>query len=153
VFKKQLPALAEAGHSVVALVGRDYDGRNVPGVRMVKHGWRTDLIGRFFALPSVLMAALRCKAKVYLIGNYELVFLAPILRAFTGAAVVYDAMEHWPDMIRQSPFVPRVLRRGVAACADMAERPFAVWCHTVLTADEGTAARYAWHALFTTFLQ
>ncbi|MHB8926886.1 MAG: glycosyltransferase family 4 protein [Bacillota bacterium] len=115
------------------------------GVRIIPHAWVGGLFRRIRYLPQVYHAAQEIGADAYWIGNFEVLPVAVYLKRKRGSRLVYDAMEHWPDMVRQSPFLPVGFRWLAAILVDWLDRILFVQADAVLTADTPTMHRYRAH--------
>lgn len=142
IFQKQLPALAQAGYDVVALITGHGDPWRLHGVLIKPMGWQGGLMRRMRYLPDVVRQAVREQADCYIFGNFELLLAGALLKLCTGAYTVYDAMEHFPDMMRQSPFMKPWLRPLLAAAVDAVERTMRRLNDLILTADAPTVRRF-----------
>lgn len=142
IFQKQLPALAEAGYKVVALItgrGEPYD---LHGVCVKPMGWEGGLFRRWRHLYDVFRKGRAEQADCYFFGNFEIIPVAVMLKLLTGTRLVYDAMEHYPDMMRASRKVWRIIREPLAVMVDGIERASRSCMDLIITADEATMWRF-----------
>jgi len=142
IFQKQLPALADKGYEVVALITGECSAYTLHGVSIKPMGWQGGLNRRWRYLYDVFCKGISEQADCYFFGNFELIPTAIMLKIFTGARLVYDAMEHYPDMMRVSRKVWKAIRRPAAAAVDAIERVARPFMDLILTADEPTMCRF-----------
>jgi glycosyltransferase involved in cell wall biosynthesis len=86
--------------------------------------------------------ALRERADVYHIHDPELIGTALALKRATPARVVYDCHEDNLGYVYQKPFIPRLLRRPLAAAVLLYEKRAARRLDAVVTADDGVRQRF-----------
>lgn len=144
VFQKQLTTLAEEGYSVTALVTGHGPTHQLRGITIRPCGWPGSLWSRLWHLPDVYRQATRERADCYFFGNFELLPVALFLKLRTGARLVYDSMEHYPDMMRVSRQVPTPLRNLLACLVDLSERLMTIAVDYVIAADTPTLRRFSW---------
>ncbi len=142
VFQKQLPALVAAGYAVTALVTGSDKPYDLYGVRIKPFPWEGGLWSRCCYLGDVYRKALAEKADCYFFGNFELLPVAALLKWQTGTRLVYDSMEHFPDMMRVSRQAPVAIRPVLAFGVDLVERVFRRSMDLIITADEPTMDRF-----------
>ncbi|MGH7127216.1 MAG: glycosyltransferase family 4 protein, partial [Planctomycetaceae bacterium] len=120
IFHKECLSLVRAGHRVTLIA--PYDGTDtVNGVRVVGVPRASSRRMRIMqTVPAVYRAAVAEEADVYHLHDPELLPVGVLLR-LRGARVVYDVHEDLPRQIGGKPWIPRRLRRFVAACAGMGE--------------------------------
>lgn len=127
IFHKEAGAAARAGADagVLALGDRVRRGRRLLA------GWR------------LMREAARRGADVYHVHDPELLPAALVLRARTGAPVVYDVHEYLGETVRTKRYLPAAVRRPLAVAAEHAERAAALRLDGVVGVNEDLAARFA----------
>src|SRR5690242_11419675 len=121
VFRKECRTLARAGFDVTLIVPGDPDFHPA-GIDVVRDGVRTITVARpatrlqrLAVTPLAIFAkGLRQKGSLYHFHDPELIPMGFLLRAL-GKRVVYDVHEDFPRDILIKEWIPRVLRRPVAA--------------------------------------
>lgn len=127
IFGKECRTLARAGYDVTLVVPGD-SYFTPAGVDMVLDGVRTitvkqpaNRLERFVATPlAVFAAGLRRNGKLYHFHDPELIPMGFVLRAL-GKRVIYDVHEDLPRDILIKNWIPRDLRRPVAAAMGLIE--------------------------------
>jgi glycosyltransferase involved in cell wall biosynthesis len=127
VFGKECRTLARAGYDVTLVVPGD-PYFTPAGVDVVRDGVRTITVRRpttrlerFLATPLAVFAkGLRLNGKLYHFHDPELIPIGFLLRAL-GKRVIYDVHEDLPRDIMIKPWIPRALRRPVAAAMALLE--------------------------------
>ncbi|MBI2502901.1 MAG: glycosyltransferase [Candidatus Latescibacteria bacterium] len=142
IFYKQALSLVRAGHRVVvvgpgpaALAGcrEGVEIRTMPQPR--------SLWGRLRNLGRVLRAGWGARAQVYHLHDPELLPVGLLLRLM-GKQVFYDVHEHFPQVALVRGWVPRRLRRPLAALVNRAERFGARWLNGVVGVVEEQGPRF-----------
>jgi glycosyltransferase involved in cell wall biosynthesis len=127
VFRKECRALARAGFDVTLIVPGDPDFTPA-GIDVVRDGVRTITVARpvtrlkrFVVTPmAIFMKGLRRNGSLYHFHDPELIPMGFLLRVL-GKRVVYDVHEDVPRDILVKQWIPRVLRRPVAALMGLIE--------------------------------
>lgn len=141
IFHKECKSLAATGLSV-ALIAVDAPSERVDGVTPIRlesrRGGRLSRV--LVTMPIALWKSLSIKAKVVHIHDPELIPVALVSKLF-GRRIVYDVHEDYPLDILSKPWIPRPLRRPVAAISGLLER-VAVRCFdAVIAATPSIGAR------------
>ena len=140
IYGRECRTLTDAGYEVVLVTPADGPDE-LDGVRLVAVRPPRGRAGRFLVTPVVVWAkALRQRADVLHVHDANLLpgaFLAGLL----GRTVVYDAHEDVLLTVRDRAWIPRPLRRLVAALARFVERA-AVWRSAVICAEPTAAVRF-----------
>lgn len=146
VFYREARTLAAAGYRVT-LLAQDARDETIDGVRF------RPLPPRRFSLPArarglwiAWRAARREAADAYHLHDPELTLIGLLLK-LEGRRVVLDVHEHTPFHILEKPYIPRPLRRPLAAIYDGWERLAARLADRVITVGEVIAARFGGRAV------
>ena len=114
IFHKECVSLARAGYDVVFVCAGATSGV-VDGVRLVGVAPASGRLGRATVSAwRVLRSGVRERGDLYHYHDPELLWVALALRAM-GRPVVFDAHEDVPKQIMSKEWIPRPLRRAVAA--------------------------------------
>lgn len=127
IFCKECRTLARAGYDVTCIVPGD-PHFTPAGVDVVQDGIRTITVkgpsgrlARFTATPwAVVGMGLRQNGVLYHFHDPELIPMGFLLRLF-GKRVIYDVHEDVPRDILVKEWIPRVLRRPIAAAMAFVE--------------------------------
>lgn len=144
IFRKECVSLARAGYEVVQVVGDGQGPAQVDGVRIVDIGARpAGRLARMRQQPQAALAAVRAlrPALVHL-HDPELLPLGVTL-ARGGVRVIYDAHEDLPRQMLTKQWIPRVLRRPLAALVEAYENRQVRKLAAVAAATPHIAARFA----------
>lgn len=139
VYFKQARSLARAGHEVV-LVARE--GGSPADVQHVSLPVPKSRLARVGTNLRVLVHALRLRCDVYHLHDPELLPIGVLVKAVTGAQLVYDVHENVRHQILNKFWISRPLRRMVARAYDMVERVCLRWVDRVVLAEDSYAAEY-----------
>jgi len=93
-------------------------------------------------LPKILWKSLRVKARIVHIHDPELIPIALAAKVW-GCRIVYDVHEDYPLDILCKPWIPRLLRRPVAAAFSIFERLCVRAFDAVIAATPAIGARLA----------
>lgn len=143
-YKEVLSLLAQ--YPTVDLVapvkpGETYDLK--PGVVLHPLVRRPGLAGRLRTMFAAAAAAVRLKPDVCHFHDLDFVIMAPWVRWRTGARMVYDAHEVYPESMLISPHIPAGLRPLAAWIVDRVEKACARACSLIVTADPPNSASFA----------
>lgn len=142
IFYKQALSLARAGHRVVvvgpgpAILAGCCEGVEIRTVPLPDSSW-----ARLCNLGRVLLAGWGARAQIYHLHDPELLPVGLLLRLL-GKEVFYDVHEHFPQVALVRSWVPRWLRRPLAALVDRAERFSARWLSGVVGVVEEQGPRF-----------
>lgn len=115
ILHKECVSLVRAGHQVTLVVADSLPDETVGGVAIRSVPKASGRLARMaFAPWRVFRAARRLKAECYHLHDPELIPVGLLLRLL-GAKVIYDAHEDLPKQIMAKPYLPRWVRRPLAA--------------------------------------
>jgi glycosyltransferase involved in cell wall biosynthesis len=146
IFHRECVTLARGGYDVT-LVAYAKDSEVREWVRVVALGGqkpaaRLRLVDRFKRTRAALRVALGMSASVYHVHDPELILTALALKRRTGARVVYDCHEDNVGYALQKTYIPRPLRRSIAALVSFYEERAATRLDAIVTADDGLCRRF-----------
>jgi glycosyltransferase involved in cell wall biosynthesis len=141
VFHKQARTLAASGYDVTLVAQHESDCR-LDGVRIRALPIAQSRLARPLLWWKILLDALRVRADVYHIHDPELLPLALLLQALTGANAIYDVHEYYADEVRTRQWIPRVLRLPAAWATARFEELAARRLSAVVTVNEHMNARF-----------
>lgn len=141
VFHKEARTLADAGYRVVVVAPHDRH-EVVDGVEIVPLP-RTGSRPARFALGPVRMWRLvrRLEADIYHLHDFE-AWPVGLLLALAGRTVVVDSHEDYPRLVHGRGWIPRRLRRPLAAAVRLAERVVVRRVAAVISAEDEGAKRF-----------
>jgi len=143
IFHKEARTLARAGYEVV-LIAQHNRNEVVDGVRIVALPRPRNRFARIFGLTwRAFRLALRERADVYHFHDPELLPIGVLLKIFTRAKVIYDVHEDVPEQTLTKHWIPRLLRRPLAAVFNAFEKLLATALDVVVVATEGIAGKFA----------
>lgn len=120
IFHKECRTLADAGYDVTYVVPTAFD-RVAGGVNIKSVPVPASRRERFLVTPwRVFRTAFPISADVYHFHDPELMIPALLLKVL-GKRVVYDVHEDLPRQILSKSWLPRLLRKPVAALAELLE--------------------------------
>jgi glycosyltransferase involved in cell wall biosynthesis len=141
IFHKEARTLAQAGYEVVILAPHEAPEEVVNGIRVVGLPKYRRRIGRLLNWPRFLRIGLRERADIYHFHDPDLLFVGLVLRVLTGRPVIYDRHEHYPEMILDRDWLPRLLRPFVSKVFDLFERVATKALSAMIVADENMLPR------------
>ncbi len=142
VFNRACCSLASAGYDV-RLFANSVDRREPyveNGVKIYPHRPASSRTSRIINRSKIVRDALRIGADVYHVHEPEL--LGPIVRGAKGKAVIWDVHEYYLDLVKQRPWIPRLLQAPVSLIWDRYERHLLRGCAAVMPATERIGERY-----------
>ncbi len=114
IFMKECRSLAKAGYQVSLVAQADIGGQ-YGGVTLVPISpCPSRPIRMTRGVRNVLQQALALKADLYHFHDPELMPVGILLKYLTGAKVVYDAHENYPDKVAGKAWIPTFLRQPAA---------------------------------------
>ncbi|HLN60893.1 MAG TPA: glycosyltransferase family 4 protein [Symbiobacteriaceae bacterium] len=141
IFHKECCTLAGAGYTVVLIVPHDRDevARGVQIRAVPRPGSRRQRMTR--TLWQIYRAALRERGDVYHFHDPELIAVGLLLK-LRGKRVVYDVHEDVPRQILSKHWVPKPLRRAIAAVAHAVEQVACRWFDGVVAATPAVVQKF-----------
>lgn len=141
VFHKEARSLADAGWAVTVVAqhpgSERVDGIDIVGLPRPRHR-----LVRFVLGPvRLLLIALRHRAEVVHLHDAEAVPVGVVL-SLLGRTVVLDSHEDYPRLVLDRPWIPRPLRRPVAAVVRAGEAVAARVVRAVISAEDVGAQRF-----------
>lgn len=142
IFHREARSLAAAGYGVTLIAPHDRREETRDGVRIVGLPPTRSRLGRPLNWLRLLRLARRERADAYHFHDPELIPWGLLLRGLTGRPVVYDAHEHYPDMIRVKEWIIPALRKLVSNAFDTFERVTAGRFDAIIVADDDVERRF-----------
>lgn len=135
-------SISSAGHDVSLLVPTEKDCV-VDGVAIRAVPMPRSKLARAIETPWFLYRrALEENADVYQFHDPELIPIGLLLRCIHKRKIIYDIHEHVPQQILIRSYIPKWLRKWVAAGFDMFERHSASQFSALVTANEDINERF-----------
>ncbi len=142
VFHREAMTLADEGYEVILVAPHEGDAA-VQGVRIKGLRQPRNRLERMLGLTwRAYRLAQREQADVCHFHDPELLPVGLLLKLTTCARVIYDVHEDVPEQILTKHWIPRVLRRPVAAAVGLGEKLLARGVDAVVVATEGIAKRF-----------
>lgn len=143
VFDKQAVSLAAAGHQVVHLAPGPEESRELErGVTLVTYSRHPGLVGRLRAMPALFARARRLGADCFHANEVDSWVLGALLKAVTGARLVFDVHEIYPAEFAESRFPPAA-RPAVAGAVRALMRLLARVTDRIVLAKDSAATDFA----------
>jgi len=154
VFYKHTRSLAKRYKDIIVVApeSRRPQGPAADSVGFRWLGASAQPVGRVRRLAQALREVRRIAPDVCHFYDLDLVTLVPWLRRIGRVALVYDALEAWPERMLCTRKVPRGMRTLLAKATDVVEKRMARECFRVITADDATAADFEKRGIRTTTL-
>jgi glycosyltransferase involved in cell wall biosynthesis len=141
IFHKEARSLAAAGYRVVVIAPGDRDFEQ-DGVEVRSFPAVEGRLRRLLVHPvRVLRMARRTNASLFHFHDPELLWVGVVLR-LTGRAVVYDAHEDLPRLVRGREWLPGWLSRPASSVVAVLERLAARTLSAVVAAEPEPARRF-----------
>lgn len=141
IFHKECKTLAAAGYEVVLVAPHQID-EVIDGIRLMAIPKPASRWARFsVTLVQAYRACAKEGAEVYHFHDPELMPVALMLRVL-GKRVVYDIHEDLPRQVLSKPWIPKYLRRSVAAAARFAEGAIRHWMTAFVAATPAISRRF-----------
>lgn len=147
ILIKECSSTAAAGYRTVFVSPLGRDELTPAGVQIRGAGIPrlTGRFGRWFlTVPRVIRAAMHERPDIVHLHDPELIIPGMILRLL-GYRVIYDVHEHVPRAIMTKPYIPRPLRRLIAALAAGFEALAGRVMSGIVATSEPIAARFPAH--------
>jgi glycosyltransferase involved in cell wall biosynthesis len=144
IYYKEVLSLRKRYRDITLVAPRSSptDEPLAPGVRFVPLSRRRGLTWRLLRLPEALVKICRLRPDVCHLHDFDLVALIPFLRVLTGAKLVYDVHEIFPEHVRSSFSNRPWLGSFLARCVEWLEYKLAGKCHVVLTVVDYQTHRF-----------
>lgn len=135
-------SIARANRTVSYIVPTDADGF-VDGVAIKAVPASASRLRRMLRTTwSVYRRSLKERAQIYQFHDPELIPVGLALQLLHGHHVIYDVHENVPDTILGKHYIPRPLRKVIAATFDQFERQAAKRFSAIVTANEDISERF-----------
>ena len=122
IFFREASTLAEAGYDV-ALIARHKKDETINGIKIIHLNGSKNRFFRFLSsFTTVLPKAMRQKAGIYHFHDPELIPACLLLKALTGAKIIYDIHENIPKQILSKPWIPKPLRSIISFLVNLIQR-------------------------------
>lgn len=140
VFHKEAVSLAKHGYNVHLLTRAAHiSTKHTVNIHPVITVDRSRLL-RFLCLPLVAFQALRLRADIYHLHNPDTLPIALILK-ICGKKIIYDTHEDFSQRILYRHWIPRIMRRPIAALVAATESAIAVLSNASIGTQEAVVAR------------
>ena len=100
-------------------------------------------LGRLLTAFQAAFRVVRLKPDVCHFHDLDFVVMAPLIRMFCGAKIIYDVHEVYPESMLISPKIPAGFRPAAARIVEAVEKCCARFCAHIVTADEPNTASFA----------
>ncbi len=117
ILKRECVSLASAGYEVAFIVNDDKEDEIFQNVKIIstEQAFGESRIKRFISgVNKVYRKALEIDADIYHLHDPELLLIASSLKR-KGKKVIFDSHEAYAEQIRNKTYIPKILRRLVAA--------------------------------------
>lgn len=133
IYFKEARSLAQAGHDVILVAGA---GGQPQGVQYVPLPVPQSRLGRLLMDLKIFRIAVRLRCDVIHVHDPELLPVGVVVRALSGARLVYDVHENVREQIHNKHWIPPWLRPTIVRAYDFVEN----LClrevdHVILAAD------------------
>jgi glycosyltransferase involved in cell wall biosynthesis len=143
IFYKQALSLRKKYEDVTLIVPDSRDTYMEQGIRIIGVKRADSLFGRYKLGDLVVEKAIEVKADVYHFHDFELIYkVLKIKKALPKSKLVYDVHEHYPDMMRMSRKIPKMLRPIATFIVDKSELRYAKKFDQIITADDAVKERF-----------
>lgn len=124
-FYKEGRSLSRAGFAVI-MMGTFRNNVTIDGIRLLGFGPARNRIARFLATNyQIFLRSVKERAAVYHFHDLDFVPWAILLKALTGAKVIYDIHEAYPEYMLLKTYIPKYMRRILSSFISIMEQ-FAV---------------------------
>lgn len=141
IFHREAKAARDAGCDVL-LLAPDAPEDVVDGIRFGRLPGGEGRWRRPLRWPVLFVKALRSRADIYHLHDPELLPWGLLLKWTTGRAVVYDSHEYLRESVSTKHWIPRLMRRPLAAVVDRVEKWIAGRLDGVVAVTEEMAGRF-----------
>jgi len=143
IFYKQALSLRKKYEDITLIVPDSREFYVEQGIKIIGVQRAGSLFGRFKLGDTVVKKAVEVKADIYHFHDFELIYkVMKIKKALPGCKIIYDVHEHYPDMMRMSKKVPRILRPLATFLVDKTELRKAKKFDQIITADDAVKERF-----------
>ncbi len=141
-FYKQARSLVKAGYDVTVCRLADSD-QEINNVQVLGVGSARHRIARFGIINfRILRRALKHKADIYHFHDLDFVPWAVLLKALTGAKIIYDVHEAHAEYMLLKSYIPRPLRKSVSLFVHILEQISSRWFDAIIPNDNFIAQAF-----------
>ncbi|HHV65390.1 MAG TPA: glycosyltransferase family 4 protein [Peptococcaceae bacterium] len=146
IFYKQALSLRKKYEDITLIAPDEREEYSEQGIKIIGVKKAESLYGRYKLGDTIVQKAIEVQADVYHFHDFELIYkVLKIKRALPEAKLIYDVHEHYPDMMRMSKKVPRILRPLATFLVDKTEIFLAKKFDQIITADDAVKERFDPH--------
>lgn len=143
IFYKQALSLRKKYEDITLIVPDSREFYEEQGIKIIGVQRAGSLWGRFQLGDTVVQKAIEVKGDIYHFHDFELIYkVMKIKKALPDCKLIYDVHEHYPDMMRMSKKVPRILRPLATFLVDKTELHKAKKFDQIVTADDAVKERF-----------
>ncbi len=142
ILKKQCVTLAQNGYDVTLIVNDNKGDEVFEGVKIIATGFSPkNRLDRFLnSRKYILKKARSIKADVFQLHDPDLLLIVKRLKK-TGAKVIFDSHENYPDQISCKPYLPKFISKIIAKIFIVIEKSTFKKCAGLITVDTSIAQR------------
>ncbi|MFZ3130810.1 MAG: glycosyltransferase family 4 protein [Desulfosporosinus sp.] len=142
IYYKEAISLKNDGFEVTILGTGQVQDEIVNGIRLLSIPRARGIQGRIQVLSHLVDVAAAISCDAYHFHEPELLWAGKKLKKRTGRFVVFDAHEHYPDMMLNTTKLPKLLKPLAAWGMDRWERHYVPLMDHIITADDNIEQRY-----------
>ncbi|NLI92262.1 MAG: glycosyltransferase family 4 protein [Peptococcaceae bacterium] len=143
IFYKQALSLRKKYEDITLIVPDEREEYSEQGIKIIGVKRADSLYGRFRLGDTVVEKAIQVKADIYHFHDFELIYkVRKIKKALPESKIIYDVHEHYPDMMRMSRKVPKIVRPIATFLVDKTELRLARKFDQIITADDAVKERF-----------
>lgn len=142
ILKKQCVTLAQNGYDVTLIVNDNKGDEVFEGVKIIATGFSPkNRLDRFLnSRKYILKKARSIKADVFQLHDPDLLLIVKRLKK-TGAKVIFDSHENYPDQISCKPYLPKFISKIIAKIFIVIEKSTFKKCDGLITVNERIKGR------------
>ncbi|NBJ14322.1 MAG: glycosyltransferase family 4 protein [Dehalobacter sp. 4CP] len=143
IFYKQALSLKKKYDDITLIVPDERTEYIEQGIRIIGVPRAGSLYGRFKLGDTVVAKAIELQPDICHFHDFELIYkVLKIKKALPACKLIYDVHEHYPDMMRMSRKIPRILRPLATFLVDKSELYYAEKFDQIITADDAVKDRF-----------
>ncbi|MDP4177092.1 MAG: glycosyltransferase family 4 protein [Bacillota bacterium] len=143
IFYKEVLSLKKK-YSDITIIAPDKKSEYLEDeIKIIGVSEPNSIMERLKIVDKIIDKAIEVNADIYHFHDFEIIYKIGKVKKFVPQAkIVYDVHEHYPDMMRMSRKIPKVIKNFAAFFVDKSEQIISKKFEYIITADDAVRERF-----------
>ncbi|HBM79428.1 MAG: glycosyltransferase family 4 protein [Clostridiales bacterium] len=143
IFYKEALSLKKVYDDVTIIAPDERDSYIKDGINIIGVKKPNSLYERFRLVDTVVNEAIKNRADIYHFHDFEIIYkVLKIKKYLPDSKIIYDVHEYFPDMVRMSKKIPKLIKPFMTFFVDKTELIKARKFDYIITADDAVKERF-----------